>query len=81
MNIANLKAGSFIEVTEVQINLINAKLLQDYEKLRDAAPDLLDALLTALPFVEDALDDDSYKKASVLAAIRKITLAIGKATQ
>jgi hypothetical protein len=81
MNIANLKAGSFIEVTEAQINSINAKLLQDYEKLRDAAPDLLDALLTALPFVEDALDDDSYKKASVLAAIRKITLAIGKATQ
>ena len=81
MNIANLKAGSFIEVTEAQITSINAKLLQDYEKLRDAAPDLLDALLTALPFVEDALDDDSYKKASVLAAIRKITLAIGKATQ
>jgi hypothetical protein len=81
MNIANLKPGSFIEVTEAQMNSINAKRLQDYEKLTNAAPDLLDALLTALPFVEDALDDDSYKKASVLAAIRKITLAIGKATQ
>ena len=80
MNIANLKPGSFIEVTESQMNSINAKRLQDYEKLSNAAPDLLDALLTALPFVEDALDDDSYKKSSVLAAIRKITLAIGKAT-
>lgn len=81
MNISNLKPGSFVEVTENQMNAINAKLLKDYEKLRNSAPDLLDALLTALPFIEDALNDNGHKKASVLAAIKKITLAIDKATR
>ena len=81
MNISNFKFGSFIEVTENQMNDINAKLLKDYEKLQNAAPDLLDALLTALPFVEDALNDDGYKKIYVLAAIKKITLAIDRSTK
>ena len=48
MNINNLKPGSFIEVTEHELYSINIKKLKDYEKLRDAAPDLLDACIEAL---------------------------------
>jgi len=81
MNISNIKPGSFIEVTEEEFKSINAKRLKDYEKLRDAAPYLLDALYAALPFVEDALDDNGYKKIFVLDTIKKIHSAICKATQ
>lgn len=81
MNVNNLKPGSFIEVTENELHLINKKRLKDYEQLRDAAPDLLDALLTALPFVENCIDIDCYKKECVLSAIKKINIAIYKATQ
>ncbi len=41
---------------------------------------LLDALCTALPYVEDALDDNMFKTASVRAAHRKISAAIGEAS-
>ncbi len=81
MNISNLKPGSFIEVTENELYSINTKKLKDYEKLMDAAPDLLDALLIALPYVEDCLYSDVYKKNTVLQAIKKIDLAIYKATK
>jgi len=34
--------------------------------------DLFDALMVALPFVEDALDDDGYKPGAVKAALKKL---------
>jgi hypothetical protein len=40
---------------------------------------LVDALLTALPFVEDAFDDAGYKLSKVQAAVRKIKAALAKA--
>lgn len=44
-----------------------------------AAPALFDALHTALPFVEDALEDEFYKEAHVRKAINEIMTAIKKA--
>lgn len=45
-----------------------------------AAPDLLDALLAALPFVEDAADDETYKAHRVHKVLKEIRNAIEKAT-
>jgi hypothetical protein len=53
--------------------LANAKLIA-------AAPDLLDALLTALPFVEDHEDSRIYKGGAVAHTIKIIRAAIDKAT-
>lgn len=39
--------------------------LQANARLIAAAPELLDLLALALPYVENALDDEAYKKASV----------------
>ena len=44
-----------------------------------AAPDLFEALHTALPFVEDALEDEFYKEHHVRKAINEIMAAINKA--
>jgi hypothetical protein len=49
-------------------------------RLIAAAPDLLDMLCRALPFVEDAESDPCYKPESVRAAIKQIRAAIAKAT-
>ena len=49
-------------------------------RLIAAAPDLLDMLCRALPFVEDAIDDPCYKPESVRAAVKQIRAAIAKAT-
>lgn len=46
-----------------------------------AAPDMLEALLVALPFVEDLEHDECYKAGAVLKAVRQIRAAIDKATQ
>lgn len=48
-------------------------------RLIAAAPDLLEALYTALPFVEDAMFDDCYKRSRVTEAIRVIKAAVAKA--
>jgi hypothetical protein len=49
-------------------------------RLISAAPDLLDALIIALPFVEDAADDEVYKAHWVHKALKEIRAAIDKAT-
>jgi hypothetical protein len=49
-------------------------------RLIAAAPDLLDALLTALPFVEDHEDSRIYKGGAVAHTIKIIRAAIDKAT-
>lgn len=49
-------------------------------RLIASAPDLLDALLAALPFVEDAADDETYKAHRVHKVLKEIRKAIEKAT-
>ena len=48
-------------------------------RLIAAAPDLLDALYLALPFVEDHEGSEIYKPGAVADAISKIRAAIDKA--
>jgi hypothetical protein len=49
-------------------------------RLIAAAPDLLDMLCRALPFVEDAESDPCYKPESVRAVLKQIRAAITRAT-
>ncbi|MBO1023286.1 hypothetical protein IPU75_00995 [Ochrobactrum sp. SD129] len=44
-----------------------------------AAPELLDAVLVALPYVEDALDSPIFKKGVVKKAVAQLRAAIEKA--
>lgn len=50
-------------------------------RLISAAPDLLDALYLALPFVEDHEDSNIYKAGAVAKALATIRAAIAKAEQ
>jgi len=50
-------------------------------RLIAAAPDLLEALCTALPFVEDHEDGNVYKSGTVARAVAQIKNAIEKATK
>lgn len=49
-------------------------------RLRACAPDLLHALYTALPFVEDAADDECYKSHRVHAILKEIRAVLDRAT-
>jgi hypothetical protein len=49
-------------------------------KLAAAAPDLLDMLYTALPFIEDAADDATYNRDKVKVTLAKLKAVIAKAT-
>jgi hypothetical protein len=51
------------------------------DRLTSAAPNLLEALLVALPFVEDHEDCKAYKAGAVAKAVKQIRAAIDKATQ
>lgn len=44
-----------------------------------AAPEMLAALYTALPFIEDAMDDPTYNPAKVALRLAEIKAAIAKA--
>lgn len=68
--------------------IVGPECVSDYEdwgfteanaRLIAAAPDLLDALLSALPFVEDAADDEIYKSHRVHRVLKEIRAAIEKA--
>lgn len=49
------------------------------DELRTLNADLLEALLSALPFVEDAADDEIYKSHRVHKVLKEIRAAIEKA--
>jgi hypothetical protein len=49
-------------------------------RLIAASPDLLEALIIALPYVETAVLDESYKQDSVKKVVEQIQQAINKAT-
>jgi len=51
----------------------------DRARLMSAAPELLDALYIALPFVEDHEDSEVYKPGVVKDAVKKIRAAIASA--
>jgi hypothetical protein len=74
--IDDAKGHAIGEIVDTR-NPANAKLIA-------AAPDLLDALCTALPFVEDHAEDHAksnvYKAGAVARAVREIRAAIEKAT-
>ena len=70
--INDAKGHAIGEIVDTR-NPANARLIS-------AAPDLLDALLTALPFVEDHEDSRIYKGGAVAHTIKIIRAAIDKAT-
>lgn len=49
---------------------------ESYAKLIAAAPQLLDALVMALPYVETALQDQGYKPGAVDRMVKQIREAI-----
>jgi hypothetical protein len=50
------------------------------EKAKAAAPELLEALIAALPYVEMAEHDETYKKGAVNKIVKQMQAAIKKAT-
>jgi hypothetical protein len=56
-----------------------AEEAQEDALLMQAAPDLLNALYAALPYVEDALEDPCYKPKFVQAVLKLIHAALAKA--
>ena len=70
--IDDAKGYAIAEIVDTR-NPANARLIA-------AAPDLLDALCTALPFVEDHEGSDIYKAGAVARAVREIRAVIKAAT-
>ena len=55
--------------------------MKSSEKLINAAPDLLEALILALPYVEMAELDEAYVKGQVAKVTKIMLKAINKATK
>jgi len=70
--INDAKGHAIGEIVDTR-NPANAKLIA-------AAPDLLEALLNALPYVEDHEGSNVYKRGAVDRAIKQIRTAIYNAT-
>ena len=70
--IIDAKGHAIGEIVDTR-NPANAKLIA-------AAPDLLEALLTALPYVEDHEGSNVYKRGAVARAVAQIRAAIEQAT-
>ena len=78
--IQSLDHGRMYTVAKVENHLFTDEVNQTHARLISAAPDLLEALCTALPFVEDHEDSNVYKAGAVARAVREIRAAIEKAT-
>ena len=78
--IQSLDRGRMYTVAKVGNNLFTDEANQTHARLIAAAPDLLDALCTALPFVEDHEGSNVYKAGAVARAVREIRAAIKAAT-
>jgi hypothetical protein len=72
----HIKPGQFIEVTEAELHAIHKKTLDDHERLRDAAPDLLEALKEMTDIAHQVDCWQSFP----LDPIEKARAAIAKAT-
>ena len=62
-----------------QIAENNYRLYIEAKRKADIQDDLLEALYTALPFVEDALEDPTFKPGEVSKRLKVVTNAIAKA--
>jgi hypothetical protein len=54
-------------------------LLKHAEKLLEIREDLVEALLLALPYIEDCLDSDHFKPGVVRKQVAQIRAALAKA--
>ena len=81
---ANIKAidhGIRFNIAKVSGGKLSPEGIAGTAALIAAAPDLLDALYLALPFIEDCEMDDCYKPGYVNKSLDTIKAAIAKATQ
>lgn len=62
-----LKPGQFIEVNYAELCAIHKKTLDDHERLRDAAPDLLKALEEIVEFWDSIVPTDCINEMHVKA--------------
>lgn len=72
MNIDNVKPGEFVEVTKAELDAINKKRLDDYERLIAAAPDLLRWLQFAVKVLRP-MYGHTYQFEQMEAAVFKAT--------
>lgn len=75
----SIKAEASGSSDEEYANRVQARLLDPSDKKLDAFDDLLHSLMTALPFVEDALDDPVYKAGNVTLQLNMMRAALRKA--
>jgi hypothetical protein len=74
------ETGDCIGLTHQDGITLNGKEKEFFTiKTKKKAPDLLDALYIALPFVEDHEDSEVYKPGVVKDAVKKIRAAIASA--
>jgi hypothetical protein len=66
------------EIVDPEANVL--ELHPKFKKVEQQRDELLEALHVALPFVEDAEDDECYKPGAVSKALKTIRAAISKAT-
>lgn len=71
--ICHVGTSTSLGPSRVEESVANARLVA-------AAPDLLDVLILALPYVETATDDECYKAGAIPEMIKKIRAVIAKAS-
>lgn len=71
--------GVYFKLCKIDANKLSPEGVAGTARLMAAAPDLLDALYLALPFIEDCAMDDCYKPGYVNKTLAAIKAAITKA--